>query len=170
MASETSTSVTKHIDALFRTGTAVGLCDSSLLDRFRTGPADQAEAAFAVLVERHASMVLYVCRRILGDRHDAEDAAQATFLVLASHARTIRRTDSVASWLYGVAARISTRARRDTARRRLRERRGAAGRWRSGSLITTIAIHRDAGPSSTRSSAGSPTGSACPSCFVISKA
>ena len=126
MATETSSSVTKHIDALFRTGTAIGLCEGSLLDRFRNAPADQAEAAFAVLVEGHGSMVLHVCRRILGDRHDAEDAAQATFLVFARYASSIRRTDSVASWLYGVAARVSTRARRDDARRRLRERRGAA--------------------------------------------
>jgi RNA polymerase sigma factor (sigma-70 family) len=95
------------------------------LDRFRSGPAEEAEAAFAVLVERHGPMVLHVCRRILGDRHDAEDAAQAVFLVLARQASAIRRADSIASWLYGVAARIAARSRLDAARRRLRERRGA---------------------------------------------
>ena len=125
MASESSSTVFKDIDALFRTGTAVGLTDGSLLDRFRSGPAEEAEAAFAVLVERHAPMVFHVCRRILGDRHDAEDAAQAVFLVLARQSRAVRRTDSVASWLYGVAARIAARARRGAARRRMRERRGA---------------------------------------------
>ena len=78
-----------------------------------------------MLVERHGPMVLNVCRRILGDRHDAEDAAQAVFLVLARQPRLIRRTDAVASWLYGVAARIAARARLDAARRRVRERRGA---------------------------------------------
>ncbi len=78
-----------------------------------------------MLLERHGPMVLHVCRRILGDRHDAEDASQAVFLVLARQARSIRRTDSVASWLYGVAARVAARARLDAARRRLRERRGA---------------------------------------------
>ena len=58
-------------------------------------------------------------------RHDAEDAAQAVFLVLARQTRSIRRTDSVASWLYGVAARVAARARLDAARRRRRERKGA---------------------------------------------
>jgi RNA polymerase sigma factor (sigma-70 family) len=125
LASEPSSTVMKHIAVLFRTGTATGLTDGSLLDRFRNGPAEEAEAAFAVLVERHGPMVLHVCRRILGDRHDAEDASQAVFLVLARQARSIRRTDSVASWLYGVAARVAARARLDAARRRLRERRGA---------------------------------------------
>ncbi len=117
--------MTKHIDALFRFGTAVGLTDGSLLERFRSGAADEAEAAFAVLVERDGPMVHHVCRRILGDRHDAEDAAQAVFLVLARRTRSIRRTDSVASWLYGVAARVAARARLDAARRRRRERKGA---------------------------------------------
>ena len=79
-----SSAVLKHVATLFQIGTAAGLTDGSLLDRFRSGPADEAEAAFAVLVERHGPMVMHVCRRILGDRHDAEDAAQATFLVLAT--------------------------------------------------------------------------------------
>ena len=125
MAIESSSTLLKQVSALFRTGTLTGLTDGSLLDRFRHGPAEEAEAAFAALVERHGPMVLQVCRRILGDRHDAEDAAQATFLVLARQARSIRRADSVASWLYGVAARVAGRARRDAARRRVRERRGA---------------------------------------------
>jgi RNA polymerase sigma factor (sigma-70 family) len=125
LASDSASSITKHIDALFRTGTAIGLSDGCLLDRFRGGPADQAEVAFAVLVERHGPMVFHVCRRILGDRHDAEDAAQAVFLLLARQARSIRRSDSVASWLYGVATRVATRARLDAIRRRLRERKGA---------------------------------------------
>jgi Sigma-70 region 2 len=100
LASAASSSITKHIDALFRTGTAMGVTDGSLLDRFRCGQADEAEAAFTVLVERHGPMVQHICRRILGDRHDAEDAAQAVFLVLSRQAHSIRRTDSVASWLY----------------------------------------------------------------------
>ena len=125
MSNESSSTVLKDIAALFRTGTATGLTDGSLLDRFRNGPADEAEAAFAVLVERHGPMVFHVCRRVLGDRHDAEDASQAVFLVLARQARSVRRTDSLASWLYGAAARIAARARRGAARRRLRERRGA---------------------------------------------
>ena len=130
MASDASSSITKHIDALFRTGTAIGLSDGALLDRFRSGRADEAEAAFAVLVERHGPMVFHVCRRILGNGHDAEDAAQAVFLVLARQARSIRRTDSVASWLYGVAARVATRAQLDAARRRLRERKRVGSKQR----------------------------------------
>jgi RNA polymerase sigma factor (sigma-70 family) len=124
LASDCAAAVTKQIHALFHNGTAVGLTDDSLLDRFRSGPADEAEAAFAVLVQRHGPAVWHVCRRILGHRHDAEDAAQATFLVLARQAHSIRHADSVGSWLYGVAARIAARARLDAARRRRRERRG----------------------------------------------
>jgi RNA polymerase sigma factor (sigma-70 family) len=125
LASRSSSAVSKDFATLLQIGTAVGRTDGSLLDLFRDGPSDKAEAAFAVLVERHGPMVLHVCRRILGDRHGAEDAAQATFLVLAQQAGSIRRLDSVASWLYGVAARVASRARRDTARRRARESRGA---------------------------------------------
>ena len=63
-------------------------------------------------------MVLRVCRGVLHDDHDAEDAFQAVFLVLAGRAGSIRRGESVASWLFGVAHRVSARARRATARRR----------------------------------------------------
>ena len=122
MAKVASSAVLRQVAVLFQIGTTAGLTDGSLLDRFRSGRPDEAEAAFAVLVERHGPMVMQVCRRILGDRHDAEDAAQAAFLVLARQAHSIRQMDSVASWLYGVAGRIATRARRDAERRRARER------------------------------------------------
>ncbi len=125
MARASSSAVVKHVATLFQIGTAAGLTDGALLDRFRGGSAGEAEAAFAVLVERHGPMVMHVCRRIVGDRHDAEDAAQATFLVLARQARSIRRRDSVASWLYKAAVQVAAQARRDAARRRLRERRSA---------------------------------------------
>ncbi len=112
------------LQTLFGVGTLCGLTDGQLLERFLRGRGGaEAEAAFTVLVERHGPMVLNVCKAILGDRHDAEDACQATFLVLARRAEWIRRGDSVASWLYGVARRIAARARRDLARRRTLERR-----------------------------------------------
>ncbi len=115
---------------LFAAGALGGLTDGQLLDRFlrggREADADagaDAEAAFAALVERHGAMVWQVCRSVLGDRHDAEDACQAAFLVLARRAGSIRRGESVASWLYGVARRVALRARRDASRRRELERR-----------------------------------------------
>jgi RNA polymerase sigma factor (sigma-70 family) len=92
--------------------------DAALLTRFATAGDGRA---FAALVERHGAMVLGVCRRTAGQEQDAEDAFQATFLVLARKARTIRRTESVGPWLYGVAARVGRKARAASARRRTRE-------------------------------------------------
>jgi RNA polymerase sigma factor (sigma-70 family) len=80
--------------------------------------ADRDEAAFAELVRRHGGMVLGVCRRALGNTSDAEDACQATFLVLARKAAAIRRTDAVGAWLYGVARRAAGRLRARAARGR----------------------------------------------------
>jgi RNA polymerase sigma factor (sigma-70 family) len=68
-------------------------------------------------------MVLRVCYQVLGDSHDAQDAFQATFLILARKARSVRKYDSVASWLYGVADRVARRIRAEAARRRVHERR-----------------------------------------------
>jgi RNA polymerase sigma factor (sigma-70 family) len=114
-----------HLETLFRVGSFTGLPDGALLERFAAGPPDIAEVAFTALVERHGAMVRRTCRQVTGDHHDAEDAAQATFLVLARSARSIRSTDSLSAWLYGVACRVSARANADAARRRARERRAA---------------------------------------------
>ena len=79
------------------------------------------QAAFELLVRRHGALVLGVCRRVLRDAHAAEDAFQATFLVLACKARSVRQ-QTIAAWLHRVALRIALRARRGQARRAIRER------------------------------------------------
>lgn len=113
----------RSIGVLFSEGIGSGLTDAELLMRFRSASRDSAESAFETLMMRHGSMVLAVCTKILRDRHDAEDAFQATFLILATRARAIRSEQSVASWLHGVAIRVATRLRDKTRRRRSGERR-----------------------------------------------
>jgi RNA polymerase sigma factor (sigma-70 family) len=92
--------------------------DAALLERFL---ARRDEAAFAELVRRHGAMVYGVCQRLLHDRHAAEDAFQATFLVLVRRGSAVLRVRSVGCWLYGVARRTALEARRAAARRRTKE-------------------------------------------------
>ncbi len=100
-------------------GDGAGRTDGQLLDSYIQ---KQEEAAFAALVRRHGPMVWGVCRRMLRGYQDAEDAFQATFLVLVRKASSIRPPEMVANWLYGVAHLTALRARANTARRRGRER------------------------------------------------
>src|SRR5260370_40127569 len=85
------------------------LPDRDLLARF-AGSRDGD--AFAILVERHGPLVLNLCRRLIGDAHTADDAFQATFLVLARRAHELRQPEALAGWLYGTARRVALRARR----------------------------------------------------------
>src|SRR5437870_5729825 len=94
--------------------TRSGEGDAQLLRRFA---ADHDEEAFAALVRRHGPLVLGVCQRVLNDRHEAEDAFQATFLVLVRRARALHRRGSLAGWLHTVARRLAVRASRAAARR-----------------------------------------------------
>jgi RNA polymerase sigma factor (sigma-70 family) len=95
------------------------LTDSELMECFVRSRDD---AAFTVLIERHGPMVFGVCARLLSNRQDAEDACQATFLVLARKAASIRKKRSLGSWLHGVARRIAIDLKRGYARRVARER------------------------------------------------
>jgi len=96
-----------------------GPADRELLQRFIR---HQDEAAFAALVKRHGPMVLRVCLRVLGQAQEAEDAFQATFLILVRKAGAITRPDLLANWLYGVAARTALKARTRAVRRAQLER------------------------------------------------
>ena len=110
--------VRDQLDRLFHRGTVAGLGEAALLRRYVV---ERDEAAFAALVARHGPMVLGVCRRILRDERDVEDAFQATFLVLVRRDGAIRDGDLVGRWLYGVARRVAVRARAHSARRFVHE-------------------------------------------------
>jgi RNA polymerase sigma factor (sigma-70 family) len=111
--------VVRDLRRLVRAPAAADPEDCQLLERFVR---ERDEAAFTTLVQRHGPMVLGVCRRLLHDPHAADDAFQATFLVLVRKAHSLRRRELLAGWLYGVAQRTALKARSLAIRRQQRER------------------------------------------------
>ena len=163
----------KYLPDLLQNGSPAALSDTELLTRFasRHNKHDEtAELAFAALMARHGPMVLRVCRAVLGDRHEVEDAFQATFLILAVRARSIHRRGSVGSWLHGVALRVAASERSRAARRRRRELVSAA-------MASSMAQGEESDPvcdheltlSSSRRSAAYPRNTARRSCSATSK-
>src|SRR6266404_586634 len=110
--------ITRHLRHAARPPVAERLSDGALLERYI---AHRDDRAFSELVERHGPMVLGVCRRVTGNAHDADDAYQATFLVLVRRAAAIRPRDRVGNWLYGVACRTARHAHARALRQRERE-------------------------------------------------
>src|SRR5262245_13476815 len=123
MTTATLDTVLRHIHRLVGVPGAGPTPDSELLGRFVQG---RDEAAFAELVRRHGPMVRSVCHSVLRHRHDAEDAFQATFLVLARKADAIHQRQALGGWLYGVAYHLALRARAGAARQRLHEPKATA--------------------------------------------
>ena len=127
MASGQCSPVTRYLRRI-TAAHADHLSDSTLLDRF----ADRHdEDAFAILVHRHGRLVLGACQRIVHDWHGAEDCFQAVFLVLASKAATVERTESLGPWLHAVATRVALKARSQAARRSQIEQDAASSRARA---------------------------------------
>ncbi len=122
MAQEPGRVVLRYLRTMVPPACPADRTDRQLLERFA---ADRDETAFEALVHRHGPLVWGVCRRRLRHHQDAEDAFQATFLVLARKAAAIRRPELLANWLYGVAYRTAARARADASRRRAREQTAA---------------------------------------------
>ncbi|AMV36553.1 RNA polymerase sigma factor [Planctomyces sp. SH-PL62] len=120
--------VGRRLQSLLEAGTVGDLSDGRLLERFLTRDRELAEAAFASLMERHGPMVWRVCRSILADPNDADDAYQATFLVMVRRSRSLRVRDSLGPWLHQVARRTALRARKRASQRRLRERAAVGDR------------------------------------------
>ncbi len=119
MATTKMDTVIRHLRRVMLRQDGAGWTDGQLLASFID---HKDEAAFEALVRRHGPMVFGVCRRLLHNHHDAEDAFQATFLVLARKASSVRPRERVANWLHGVALRTAMKAKAMTAKRRGREK------------------------------------------------
>lgn len=122
MARDSVRNSLQHFQTLCTLGAIGGLSDHELLAMFLLQDERNANAAFKVLVQRHGPMVMGVCRRMLAHHHAAEDAFQATFLILVRCAGTASRQAKLASWLHGVAVRAAKETRRSEARRLAREK------------------------------------------------
>jgi RNA polymerase sigma factor (sigma-70 family) len=122
MANRQRTNVLRHVYRIAAAQAEDHRPDATLLESFTVRHDDRA---FEALLRRHGRMVWGVCKRYLGNDADAEDSFQATFLVLARKAGSIRNTACLVSWLHGVAYRVAMRARRNLSRRRDHERRAA---------------------------------------------
>ncbi len=124
----------RQLTTLLTVGMTGELSDGQLLERFATLGGEAADLAFGALVERHGPMVFRACRSVLRDEHEAHDAFQATFLVLAGKARALWVRDSLGPWLHSVAFRVARCAASSSERRRKHERRWGeqAARMRAG--------------------------------------
>jgi RNA polymerase sigma factor (sigma-70 family) len=129
MATSHVGAILDHIRSFAEIHATRSLSDGQLLQRFTVKGDGEA---FATLMRRHGRLVWTICRHILPSEHDAEDAFQAAFLVLARRAASIRKTEAVAEWLHGVAYRIAVRAKQMAAKRLGRERQAAAAAKRLG--------------------------------------
>ena len=118
MVNGCATAALRQVAGLFHEGTLTGLSDRQILERFVDG---RDETAFETLLGRHGPMVFNVCRQLLRDPHDVEDAFQAVFLVLVRKASGIRVEGSLGPWLYKVAHRVAARARANRRRMGARE-------------------------------------------------
>jgi RNA polymerase sigma factor (sigma-70 family) len=139
--------VTRELRAIIDGGTVAGLTDGQLLARFASHRGPEAELAFTALVMRHGPLVFGVCQSLLRNPHDAEDAFQATFMVLAKKAGSLRQPDRLGPWLHGVAHQTARRLKDKNARRKSFETEAAVFGDRarpssgSGQPPSTLANH-----------------------------
>ncbi len=152
-----------QVARVFRDGTLAGMSDRLVLERFIE---DRDETAFEAILYRHGAMVRNVCRQMLFDPHDVEDAVQAVFLVLVRKARFIRVEGSLGPWLYTVAGRVAARAARIGERSALANAKHAS--YPKPATRPPRALRRFR-VSSTPSSAGFPNGCVRRWCSVTSK-
>ena len=145
---------TDHMQVLFGVGTCAGLTDGQLLERFMAGRDEAGELAFEALVTRHGPMVMRVCRNVLDDPSRRSRCLSGRLSGSAQGERNaIRNRESVGSWLYGVAVRVTARARVAAIRRQIRDRRtiGAAQTIAAGAGINRTTRRRSSGMTGPRS-------------------